>query len=296
MDKEKFVSITNQFMFNRVMIQKDICKDFLECVLGKQIDDLIYKNAEQAIEPRLDFKSVRLDLFAKTKHEVFDIELQIQQRADIARRYRYYQASIDTTSLDKGADYDKLPTSYIIFVCNHDPFKAGLPIYEIEPICRQDTSLDIDSGIHWIALNCKDYAKTKDKHLLSFMEYVSTGKIDKQDKLVTSIACAVDRANKDREWVNKVFSVSTIGEDWEREVRIARRAALKEGEERGLERGLERGILQGRVEGLQQGRAEAEMRYAELTKLLLSKKRENDLFKASEDPAYREQLFTEFNI
>ncbi|WP_165253296.1 Rpn family recombination-promoting nuclease/putative transposase [Adlercreutzia sp. ZJ304] len=287
MDEQATVSITNQFMFNRVMIQKEICKDFLECVLGKQIDDLIYKNAEQAIEPRLDFKSVRLDLFAKTKHEVFDIELQIQQRADIARRYRYYQASIDTASLDKGADYDKLDTSYIIFVCNHDPFKAGLPIYEIEPICRQDTSLDIDSGIHWIALNCKDYKKTKDKHLLSFMEYVSTGKIDKQDKLVTSIACAVDRANEDREWVNKVFSVSTIGEDWEREVRIARRAALKEGEERGLERG--------RTEGLQQGRTEA-ARYDSLIEHLFAAGREADVLKASKDPAYRDQLFTEFGI
>ncbi|WP_165062665.1 Rpn family recombination-promoting nuclease/putative transposase [Adlercreutzia sp. ZJ154] len=287
MDKEKFVSITNQFMFNRVMIQKEICKDFLECVLNKQIDDLIYKNAEQAIEPRLDFKSVRLDLFAKTKHEVFDIELQIQQRADIARRYRYYQASIDTTSLDKGADYDKLPISYIIFVCNHDPFKAGLPVYEIEPICRQDTSLDIDSGIHWIALNCKDYKKTKDKHLLSFMEYVFTGKIDKQDKLVKSIASAVDRANEDREWVNKVFSVSTIGEDWEREVRIARRAALKEGEERGLKRG--------RAEGLQQGRTEA-ARYDSLIEHLFAAGREGDVLKASKDPAYREQLFKEFGI
>ncbi|WP_206214153.1 hypothetical protein, partial [Adlercreutzia sp. ZJ304] len=127
---------------------------------------------------------------------------------------------------------------------------------------------------------CKDYAKTKDKHLLSFMEYVSTGKIDKQDKLVTSIASVVDKANEDRGWVNKVFSVSTIGEDWEREVRIARKAALKEGEERGLER----------------GRAEAEMRYAALVEILFSHNREDDVLKAFKDPAYRDQLFTEFNI
>jgi len=56
--------------------------------------------------------------------------------------------------------------------------------------------------------------------------------------------------------------------------------------------GLEKGLASGRAEGL----AEGADRMASLVSVLLKAGRTDDAFKASEDPAYREQLFKEFGI
>lgn len=54
------------------------------------------------------------------------------------------------------------------------------------------------------------------------MAYLSTGTINPDDDLVTSIAETVDRFNEDRTQADKAFSVSTIEEDLKREARSLR--------------------------------------------------------------------------
>gem|GEM_PF-2645831 len=61
-------------------------------------------------------------------------------------------------------------------------------------------------------------------------------------------------------------------------------------------KGLEKGLAEGRTEGRSVGRAEGADRMASLVSVLLKAGRTDDAFKASEDPAYREQLFKEFGI
>ncbi|WP_206214161.1 PD-(D/E)XK nuclease family transposase, partial [Adlercreutzia sp. ZJ304] len=87
-EQRQKLTIKNQYMFNRVMTDEDICIKTLERILNKKIESLEYKNAEQAFEPLAHTKGVRLDLFAKGENKVYDIELQIQPRKDIAKRYR----------------------------------------------------------------------------------------------------------------------------------------------------------------------------------------------------------------
>ena len=67
-------------------------------------------------------------------------------------------------------------------------------------------------------------------------------------------------------------------------------------EAKGLEKGLAEGRTEGRAEGRSVGRAEGADRMASLVSVLLKAGRADDAFKASEDPAYREQLFKEFGI
>lgn len=291
------IPITNQYMFNRVMCERDICQRFLELVLGKRIDTLVYKNAEQAIEPTLNSHGVRLDIFARSENELYDIELQVQPREALAKRYRYYQAAIDTGWLNKGAEYDGLPESYIIFVCDHDPLDCGHPVYTIEHVCREDATIPICDGSHWIALNCKAYGDEENEHLADLMAYISTGTINPDDDLVASIAETVDRFNEDRKWVDKVFSVSTIEEDLKREARIMQRQATKrglaEGREKGLAEGRAQGLAEGRAEGMAEGRAEGMQRYSELIECLFAEGRVDDIKRAADDPAYRDALFEE---
>ena len=68
------------------------------------------------------------------------------------------------------------------------------------------------------------------------------------------------------------------------------------GLEKGLAEGRTEGRAEGRAEGRSVGRAEGADRMASLVSVLLKAGRTDDAFKASEDPAYREQLFKEFGI
>ena len=103
------------------------------------------------------------------------------------------------------------------------------------------------------------------------LEYASTGEVG-DDALVRRIDRAVSEANEDRKWVGKVWSVSTMEENDARRSRILQRQA--------------------RAEGI----AEGEGRFAVLAGRLLSAGREEDLMRASAEPAYRERLFAELGI
>lgn len=84
----------------------------------------------------------------------------------------------DTEMLGKGEDFDVLPESYIIFVCDHDPFGHGHPVYTIEHACREDEAVQVADDAHWIALNCKAHDKVQNRELRDFMEYLSDDRID----------------------------------------------------------------------------------------------------------------------
>lgn len=184
MTARKRIPISNQYMFNKVMSNEDICKGFLECVLGFEVGKLIYINSEQTLEPHLGSKGVRLDVFAKDGSRVYDIEMQTVSRESLGHRFRYYQGAMDITSLDKGQDFDELADAIILFVCQFDPFGEDDVIYEIKPYTQKGRP--IDTGITWIALNCKAYEKAKDTSLRSLLKYIFVGTIDDTNKLVAS--------------------------------------------------------------------------------------------------------------
>ena len=60
--------------------------------------------------------------------------------------------------------------------------------------------------------------------------------------------------------------------------------------------GMQQGIQQGIKEGIKQGNKQGMQKFAELTKQLLALGRTNDLSRATEDEAYRDQLIKELAI
>ena len=51
-------------------------------------------------------------------------------------------------------DFKGIKDSYTVFVCGHDRFKKGLPIYHIDKIVRE-TGEVFDDGSHIVYFNCK---------------------------------------------------------------------------------------------------------------------------------------------
>ena len=75
----------------------------------------------------------RLDLLAEDeKGRINNIEVQRSVSSSHPKRGRYYSASIDTNTLPKGASYNDLPETYVIFIMEKDFRKKGRPAYVVD--------------------------------------------------------------------------------------------------------------------------------------------------------------------
>ena len=164
---------------------------------------------------------------------------------------RYYQGALDTLTLRKGEGYEELPPCIIIFICMHDPFDEGLPVYTLDVNCLEKPSARIGHGFLWKALSAPAWDKLPEGRLQNLLHYVWTGEAG-EDPLMGQLAVAVKKANKNENWRKEKMALLTFEEDME----IQRRIAEKKGQERGQIIGLQMGLEQGLAEGLEQGLAE----------------------------------------
>ena len=75
------LTIQDNFIFQKVMRNKRICKQTLERLLDIDIKDIEYLEEEKNIDVRLDSKSVRLDVFVNDdKGTIFNIEMQTSKQ------------------------------------------------------------------------------------------------------------------------------------------------------------------------------------------------------------------------
>ena len=120
MKKFEDLTFADHYMFEKVLQNKEICKELLERLLKIKIERLEYPEIEKEISPYYESKGVRLDVYVKDTDKVFDVELQNAIDETLDLRTRYYQSILDMDSLIKGEHYSELPTSYIIFICNFE--------------------------------------------------------------------------------------------------------------------------------------------------------------------------------
>ena len=103
---------------------------FLIRILLNRNDLIVKKSMTQVQKSNLFGRSVRLDIVAEDIFkQQYNIEIQRDGAGAGGKRIRYHQAMLDSHTLKKGDDFNKLPTLYIIFILEHDIFKQGKPIY-----------------------------------------------------------------------------------------------------------------------------------------------------------------------
>ena len=83
-------------------------------------------------------KGVCFDVFATAGDEKFNFEIQRDDRGAVPLRARYNSSLMDSREMQKGTDYDKLPKTAVIMICEHDVLGAGLPIYHAERVIREN--------------------------------------------------------------------------------------------------------------------------------------------------------------
>ena len=165
----------DDFMFGKIMSDKQNCKRLLEIVL--HIDpatEIAEPETQGNIRAVHGAKSVIVDVRTRDAQSDYDIEAQKRPRPDLPKRARYYQAMMDVSFLEPGHDYTELRNNYIIFICMTDPFGAGLPVYTFRNRCDEDTGVLLGDHTTKVFLNAAGYDTIRDKELRSLMEYIKT--------------------------------------------------------------------------------------------------------------------------
>ena len=192
------LSISNDFLFGKVMQNPELCKELIQRILPDlKIDRVEYPELQKSIKQDMDAKSVRLDVYVKDEKEVvYDIEMQVSDTKELPKRSRYYQGMIDLQLIDKGQYYDELNRSYVIFICPFDIFDKGRHIYTFENICKEDNSISMGDEAVKIFLNAKGTMDDVSKELKAFLDYVAGKK--PADSYVEKLEEAVKEAKKNR--------------------------------------------------------------------------------------------------
>ena len=259
------LSISNDFLFGKVMQTPELCKELLQRILPDlKIDRVEYPELQKSISVDMDARSVRLDVYVKDDKEVvYDIEMQVSDTRELPKRSRYYQGMIDLQLVDAGQHYKKLNRSYIIFISPFDLYGEGRHIYTFENICKEDNSIFMGDEAVKIFLNANGTMDDVRGELKAFLDYV-TGK-KPEDSYVEKLEEAVQEAKKNREWRHEYMTLLMRDQ---------------ENQEIGEKRGEKRG----------------EKKMAELIMLLNEDGRLSDILKVSQDEEYRQKLYVEYHI
>ena len=233
------LTFVNNYVFQEVLKNKELCKYLIEKILHIQIKDIRYLIEERHINSaRISSKSIRLDVYVENQEgTVLDIEMQVtgekstvnvgKDEAAVIKglplRTRYYQSLISMDMLKRGMKYRELRKSYVIFICTFDPFGEGLPMYHFTYRCKEDMQLEMGDLTENIYLNAKAAEKTEDPALADFLSYVDSGKAG--SKFTQAIDAETKRVRSDQDWRERFVT-------WEMDLAIIQEDAEKKGEKK----------------------------------------------------------------
>lgn len=194
------LTIQDNFMFQKVMRNKRICKATIERLLDIQIKDITYLEEEKSLHMNPDSKGVRLDVYVNDEDgTVFNVEMQTSKNMEeLVKRVRYYQSIIDLHNIEKGQDYTELNDTYIIFICTFPVFTGELHKYTFKNICLENHNIELNDGTTKLFLSTKGTEDDISKPLQYFLDYVD-GK-SPADELVTEMDSVVDKVRHSKEW------------------------------------------------------------------------------------------------
>lgn len=174
---------------------------------------------------------------------------------------------MDMDALLAGESYDQLADTYVIFICDFDPFGNRLYRYTIENRI-QETGKTLNDGSQTIILSTKGKNQSEvPVELVRFLQYVAqeTDEAETEDDYVKMLQERIKSIKKNRDWEGKYML-------------------------------LEEMMREERMEGMQEGIQKGQERINQLNILLSEQNRSEDIIKAATDRDYQERLFKEFHL
>lgn len=262
------LNLEDDFLFAKVMSDKEVCRKVLEKILGVSIREVSIPATLKTINHLYEGKGIRLDVYINDDEgTVYNVEMERgkQKKAILPKRARYYQGNIDLDIISAGEDYRKLKKSFVIFICTFDPFGERRHIYTFENRCVESPSLTLGDETTKIFLNTKGNMHDVDAEMLEFLSYVENTTDDFATQARSQLIKEIHK------------KVTEIKQNKEMEVEYMT-------------------LLQRDRENIELGREEGNEQMASLIKILLSENRTDELNRALEDVDFRNKLFEEYDI
>ena len=231
------LTFQDNFIFQKVMLKKHICKAVLERLLDISIKDIVYIHEEKNLDVRWDTKSVRLDVFVNDdKGTVFNIEMQTSKdMEELVKRTRFYQSILDMYHIQKGQKYTILNDSYIIFICTFPVFTGNRHKYTFKNVCIEDHDIALNDGATKLFLSTKGTQNDVSKPLQAFLDYIDGQ--EATDELLRDIDDAVYEVKHCEAWKEEYVMLSMDHYKY-----------WKEGMAEGIAEGLAQGKAEGKIE------------------------------------------------
>ena len=235
------LTFQDNFIFQKVMLKKHICKAVLERLLDISIKDIVYIHEEKNLDVRWDTKSVRLDVFVNDdKGTVFNIEMQTSKdMEELVKRTRFYQSILDMYHIQKGQKYTTLNDSYVIFICTFPVFVGNRHKYTFKNICIEDRDIALSDGATKLFLSTKGKQNDVSKPLQAFLDYIDGQ--EATDELLKDIDDAVHEVKHCEAWKEEYSMLSMDHYKYWKE---------------GMAEGMAEGLAQGEAKGKAEGKAE----------------------------------------
>ncbi len=198
------LTIKDNFLFGAVMSVEENCKGFLEMVLGFSIAQVVVSK-EKSIVYHPEYKGVRLDIYAKDEnHTHYNVEMQVKKKTALGKRSRYYHSQMVMEALASGEDYETLPDTVVIFVCDFDPFGERLYCYTFGNECKENKKVKLEDGSCTLFLSTRgENEEDVPQELVRFLKFVTAdleeSEMDFQDELVKQFQETIHNIKTDRE-------------------------------------------------------------------------------------------------
>ena len=225
------LTLKDNFMFGAVMSEETNCRRLLELILGFPIAR-IEVSKERSITYHPEYKGIRLDVYAADENNTrYNVEMQAAAEIALGKRSRYYHSQIDMELLQSGSSYSDLPDSYVIFICDFDPFGERKYRYSFIQSCQECPKARLKDGSHTIFLSTMgENPEEIPGELLSFLEYVSAdldaSAKDFGDSYVKSLQRSVTLVKQNREMEQRYMILQEL-------IDAGRSEGYAEGEQRG---------------------------------------------------------------
>lgn len=224
------LTFASDFLFCKIMESRpDLCKELVELLLARPVREVRNIRSQFSAKDTIGGKGVRFDvIFYDEENVVYDMEMQTRPWSNLPKRSRYYQAMIDSGSLEQGQDYEELRKSFVIFICTFDPFGKGRHIYTFENRCIEEPELPLADDTRKVFLSTVGEMNDVSEEILEFLDYVA-GRPARGD-IAEALEAEVWKAKQKEEWRRQYMQNNAVIMDAKREGKAEGRAqGLNEG-------------------------------------------------------------------
>ena len=227
------LTLMDDYMFAQVMRDTRHLKPLLQFVLQVPIAKIELIEPQKTEKEGYDSKGIRLDLYVTDEQGVvYNVEVQTTSKKHLPKRMRYYQSTIDISILRPGVDYKELRKTFVIFICNYDPFGRNRYLYTFENICREEPDLLFGDETVKVIVNTRGEIGEISEELKEVIRYLNDGTISGQYSQELDTAVTAVKSNEER----RLEYMTLAMHDME-----IREEALEEGRQEGREEGFTKG-------------------------------------------------------